>query len=292
MIDKNYIKNLPPWQGNLSFHVSIPPIRVDFQNLDSDISSCLKKRYCYFEGDEGKEVYTIQVLEDPREFYIAPRADGKSERYKMETLLDGDDLLMWSFCFAGWFNMKEKKGQMSLSSSDREPKGRSFENYLRVLCAWAAIELKGFLIHGASILKDGKVHIFFGPSAAGKSTLAEISKEGDVISDDLTIIIPSEEGLIALGSPFRGTYEKGKIVKGKFPVVAFYRIIKDDKDFIEIKNPSIYFADIIANIPFVVDKLGQRRDIFEQIRKNMIRVPVYYLHFSKKGNFWRAIEKN
>ena len=262
MLDKNYFDNLPSWRGNRSFAISIPPIRVDFQNLDSNIYDALKRRYYNFESEAGEDRYIVQLLEDSKKFYITPRNNGKAERYKLKTILNDNDFLMWSFSFAGWFNIKEKRGKIALAKSEIEPRDRSFENYLRVLSAWAAIELKGFFIHGASILKDGKVHIFFGPSAAGKSTLAELSKKGEVISDDLTIVIPSGEKLIALGSPFRGTYDKGKVIKGEFPVAAFYRIIKDEKDFIEIKSPNIFFADVIANIPFVVDKLGQRKDVF------------------------------
>lgn len=290
MIEKGYFDRLPPWKGKKSFSVSIPPIRVDFHNLDSAIHEGLRKRYAQFEGTEGDNIFRISLFEDSREYYIIPEKGGRSERYRMETLLHSNDFTMWSFSFAGWFNIKEKKGRMALATSEVEPRDRSFENYLRVLCAWAAIDLNGFFIHGASILKEGQVHIFFGPSSAGKSTLAEISRKGSVISDDLTMVIPSGDTLVALGSPFRGTYDQGKVVRGKFPVAGLYRIVKDDKDYIEAKSPNILLSDVIANIPFVVDKLGQRKEIFDLIRNNLKKAPGYYLHFSKEGDFWTEIE--
>ena len=67
--------------------------------------------------------------------------------------------------------------------------------------AWQAVRRGGFLIHGASIVRDGQAYIFFGKSAAGKSTLAAMSPEGQVISDDLTLVLPTESGLVVAGSP-------------------------------------------------------------------------------------------
>jgi hypothetical protein len=290
MIDKAYFDRLSPWDGEKSFSVSIPPIRVDFENLDPGIYKGLEKRYSHFEGTGGNYIFSVSLYEDSRKYYIIPEKGGRSERYRMETLLEDNDFTMWSFSFAGWFNIREKKGKIALAASEVEPRDRSFENYLRVLCAWMAIDLNGFFIHGASILRKGQVHIFFGPSSAGKSTLAELSREGSVISDDLTLVIPSGDALVALGSPFRGTYDQGEIIQGEFPVAGLYRIVKDDKDYIETKSPNIIFSEVIANIPFVVDKLGQRKEIFELIRSNLKKVPCYYLHFSKKGDFWKVIE--
>ena len=49
-------------------------------------------------------------------------------------------------------------------------------------------------------------------------------REGEVISDDLTLVLRRSDGLVAAGGPFRGTYTRGTPVVGTFPVAGFYRL--------------------------------------------------------------------
>ena len=178
------------------------------------------------------------------------------------------------------------------------------ENVVRVATAWLAIMRGGVLMHSASIVKDGRAYLFFGQSGSGKSTLAALSRRGQVVSDDLTLMLPGAGGAIELvGAPFRGTYTGGAPVTGRYPVTAAFRLRKaalpetpaqsgpSAPSGVEPLKPGMAMAEAIANLPFVVDQLHLRPDLFSRAEKVLSSFPIRQLRFAKQDDsFWDAIE--
>src|SRR5204862_198259 len=140
---------------------------------------------------------------------------------------DGTRVRYLAYRIAGWFDTGARTGLLVLASGDAEPESRALENYLRCAVAWEAASRGGALVHGASALRNGRAYLFFGESGAGKSTLCAVTDRARVVSDDLTLLLPRPGGgLDVVGSPFRGTYEGGGPVVGRFPLAAGFRILK------------------------------------------------------------------
>src|SRR5439155_11243653 len=108
-----------------------------------------------------------------------------------------------------------------------------------------------------------------------KSTLAAMSAEGRVISDDLTLVLPRDEELVAAGGPFRGTYTKGDPVVGTFPIAGFYRLRKDETTFVRAGDDAC-FADLLGNLPFVVDQLPRHSHLIDRVRASVAGAPFRY----------------
>jgi hypothetical protein len=190
---------------------------------------------------------------------------------------------------AAWFDVLRRTGQVALARGTFDPAPRALENFLRCATAWLAYQSGGFLLHGASIVRSGRCYVFYGPSGAGKSTLAAMSRQGRVLSDDLTPILPGADGLEAIGSPFRGTYRIGEPVVGRFPIAGFYRLRKDART--EVKRGDAFcFADLLGNLPWVVDQLPKFPQLADQVHAATRSARFFYLHFRKDEDFWPAVD--
>jgi len=189
------------------------------------------------------------------------------------------------------------------------------ENFLRAAVAWQALAMGGALVHAASLVRRSRGFLFFGASGAGKSTLSESNRRGSVLSDDLSLVLPASGAvasgghetagagplpadaagggappLMLHGTPFRGTYTGGPPVRGSFPLAAGFRLVKDTRAAVETVPRAVALAGLIANLPFVVDSLPSRPELFEHIERVFEDLPLFHLHFAKDDTFWDAIE--
>jgi hypothetical protein len=94
---------------------------------------------------------------------------------------------------------------------------------------------------------------------------------------------------VAIGGPFRGTYDKGDPVHGVFPVAGLYRLKKDVVTRVR-RGDAACFADLIGNLPWIVDQLPRHPDLFDRARGVIGDAPLHYLHFRKDEDFWPAID--
>jgi len=69
---------------------------------------------------------------------------------------------------------------------------------------------RGLLVHGLGVLAGGRVHVFAGPSGAGKTTMARVFASLGrhlVLSDDRLILRTDGERLLVHGTPWHGESE-------------------------------------------------------------------------------------
>src|SRR5437867_6048070 len=90
--------------------------------------------------------------------------------YQLETVVREGRLHVWSYGFAGRFDIEGTRGELKLCDTPFEPRARSVENFLRVALAWKAMERGGLLLHASGLVRDGRAYLFFGPSGSGKTT--------------------------------------------------------------------------------------------------------------------------
>ncbi|MBN2494511.1 MAG: hypothetical protein JXR96_07980 [Deltaproteobacteria bacterium] len=79
---------------------------------------------------------------------------------------------------------------------------------LELWCSFLLMRGTGLLVHGCGWLIDGRVHVFAGPSGAGKTTLARLIERagaGELLSDDRLVIRPEAgAGFAVCGTPWHG----------------------------------------------------------------------------------------
>src|SRR5260370_6952309 len=82
----------------------------------------------------------------------------------------------------------------------------ALDSLLRVLLSWKLLGRCGFLLHAATIVRNGKAYIFTGRSGAGKSPVASLSPEGTVLPDKISPLPPDTRLFPPYGHPLWATF--------------------------------------------------------------------------------------
>src|SRR3989442_10074637 len=68
----------------------------------------------------------------------------------------------------------------------------------------AFLEVRGLVLHAASLIRRGRAHLFCGPSGSGKTTVARLSPDATLLSDELSIVRIFDKRARCYGTPFSG----------------------------------------------------------------------------------------
>jgi hypothetical protein len=266
-------------------------LRIEIEGLHASLAEALRARYGPYGDDgapQGDAALRIRLAREEREYFIEP-ADGP-EFNPIWLAVDDRQVRYLGYQVAGWFDTTSRNGEILLARGTFEPELRAIENYLRCAVAWCAAERGGALVHAASAVRDGKAYLFYGESGAGKSTLSAVGRRGRVVSDDLSLLLPRPGGgLDLIGSPFRGTYEGGEPVVGRFPLAAGFRIVQDVHAEVRSVPRAIAFGQLVGNLTFVAEAFRERPDLFASVEAAFAAVPLGHLHFAKNDSYWDAI---
>jgi hypothetical protein len=279
-------------QGERRVTLGLGDLYLVISGLGEDLADRLRRRFRPFtdEATEGSEGLHIELAVEPTDYFIDPPPEPAPNRVLLAS--DGERVRYLGYRLAGWFDTSGGEGQILLAGGDVEPPERALENYVRAAVAWQAASRGGALVHAASAVRDGRAYLFYGESGAGKSTLAACNRRGRVISDDLTLVLPGPGGdLEIVGSPFRGTYEEGEPLLGRFPLAAGFRIVKDVEASVRAVSRLRALAELVGSLPFVAEAFARRPDLFEQVERSFAACPLAHLHFRKDDSFWDAIEQ-
>ncbi|HUD70585.1 MAG TPA: hypothetical protein VMQ62_01375 [Dongiaceae bacterium] len=278
--------------GPRTLVLDLSGVAVELSGLPETLAEAMIARYGPFlgAGDGTGRPLRVMVRSAPLDYFIPPPPADAAEYYRAPTAYDGSIFRLTTYRLAAWFDVRNREGQVLLGAGGFDPAPRAMENFLRSAVAWLAIDRGGLFLHGAGIVRRGRCYLFYGPTGAGKSTLAALSREGDVISDDLSLLLREPGGLVAAGSPFRGTYTGGGPVTGRFPVAGFYRLRKDQQTAVRPGDAGC-FADLLGNLPWVVDQLPRFPDLIDQVHRTVEGSRFAYLHFRMDEDFWPAIDR-
>jgi hypothetical protein len=256
---------------------------------DELLRASLGERYAPFLGGDENGAFQVRLLDAGKDHFVAPEVVSRGNPHPLSIAWEEQVLLVQSFGFAGWIDVKKKCGELALGRDEFEKAIWCVENYLRVCTAWRAVEEGGALLHAASLALEGKAFLFLGASGSGKSTLASTSRSGEVISDDLTLVRRREGSFCVAGTPFRGTYQGGRPIRGDFPIGGMFRIFKATINRVEACPRNHAVADLLAAAPFVVDQLAHDYRILSNLKALDAAHPLSYLHFNLDGDFWDVL---
>jgi hypothetical protein len=291
-LGRDYFELPRPAAGPRSVGIAFDTLRLRIDGLDDALADALLDRYGpYAEASPGIELeaLVVKLAREERDYFIAPPT--VAEFNPVWLAVEGSRICFLGYRLAGWFDVSRSRGEILLARGAYEPELRALENYIRCAVAWCAAERGGALVHSASIVRHGKAYLFYGESGAGKSTLSAVNTRGRVVSDDLSLVLPRPGGgLDLVGSPFRGTYEDGEPVVGRFPLAAGFRIVKGDKAEVRAAPRALAFGQLVGNLTFVAEAFKERPDLFASIEAAFTGVPLLHLHFKKDDSYWDAID--
>lgn len=207
--------------------LEIAGVRVDLGLLDP--GAVLPRRYATFVAPGGPARWTLDVrgpLDDRVDAEIPPA------RYVVERGA--------RWCIPG----AEDRGWVEPGAARGEAEGGGIlDTLLRAMVAASVLERGGLLVHGVSLVVDGRAHLCPARSGSGKSTLARCA--GHPLADELSILLPEANGWVAHATPW--WLSKG----GRAPLAGICELVWDGEDLLRL--PGTPLRHLLANMSLQLD---------------------------------------
>ncbi len=196
---------------------------------------------------------------------------------------------------------RAEKGEFSYLLDDAKlilgPRGAEFhgvrheyalDSLLRILLTMVLLPQRGFLLHGATVVRDGRAYIFFGRSGAGKSTVASLSPEGSVLTDEISLVRYSNGRWQAHGTPFWGEFRAAGINR-LFPIAGMYLLKQAKDDRAEPLSLKQALRALLPCVLFFTTEKGAHETLLHTLMGLVEEIPCHRLHFRKNAEFWKVI---
>jgi hypothetical protein len=257
--------------------------RIELGELPPRLCSQLRQHYEQFISPDVDPGVTIRIRIEPGPQFIP--LDGCRE-LQIRTFCEPDGMIRFTSHFEqGWIDRPSREGVLTMRERGNP------ENFLRVLYAWECLERGGLILHASGVIRDGRSYVFFGPSGAGKTTIARMScpESNTVLSDDLVILGWDGGVLHAYGVPFRGELLEAPRNNAAAPLAGLYLLSKGENHSISRVSSAEAVARLTAATPFVTTSTQSVKQVLAVCEEVNRAVPVRRLAFAKHPGFWEYL---
>ena len=244
------------------FELSIGCVSLRLQMSDAQLFAATSQRYASF-TDANEHPIAI-ALNDAR----LRESEPADFRYEFE----GAAL----YAFSSGIRFDGVKNQFALDS------------LLRVFLSWKLLEYQGFLLHAATVIRDGKAYIFTGRSGAGKSTVATLSPQGSVLTDEISLLRREHGIWRAYGTPFWGEF-KAAGSNSSAPVAGIFRLLQAPENQVAPLRPMAILRTLLPNVLFFSAEAQANRRLLEVLSRAATEIDGYNLSFRKNATFWEVL---
>ena len=167
-----------------------------------------------------------------------------------------------------------------------------FENYFRVVVAYRLLELGGVLLHSSAAVFADKAHLFLGPSGAGKTTAARMSRDRGlpVLSDDINALCPQGDEVVVEKLPFAGEMAQEPTGRQSWPLGSLHRLRKGGHSREPLRG-SQTLALLLGCSPFVNADPWRQERLVAVLMGLVGRFPAFELGFEVGVDFWPLVEE-
>ncbi len=164
----------------------------------------------------------------------------------------------------------------------------SIDAVLRIVHTLILARQGGFLLHSASVVRNGKAFLFAGVSEAGKTTISRLAPpDTTLLTDEISFVRRSGGGYIAYGTP---TGELAKLSANvSAPISALYLLAKGPENRIDPIPPAEAARSLLANLLFFAHDEDLVQAVFHSAFEFVSRVPVARLTFVPDARVWELI---
>ena len=164
----------------------------------------------------------------------------------------------------------------------------ALDSLLRVLLSWKLTGCDGFLLHAATVIRNGKAYVFTGRSGAGKSTVASLSPEGSVLTDEISLLRRENGVWRAYGTPFWGEFRAAGS-NTSAPVKGVFRLMQAAENRVTPLRPVEILRALLPNVLFFSAESEANRRLLEILGRAAEEISSYELAFSKNRTFWEVL---
>ena len=164
----------------------------------------------------------------------------------------------------------------------------ALDSLLRVLLSWQLANRTGFLLHAATVIRQGKAYVFTGRSGAGKSTVASLSPEGSVLTDEISLLRFENREWRAYGTPFWGEFRAAGS-NTSAPVRGIFRLVQAAENRVVALRPAELLRALLPNVLFFSTETEANRRLLKILGHAAETISGYELAFRKDRAFWEVL---
>jgi hypothetical protein len=164
----------------------------------------------------------------------------------------------------------------------------ALDSLLRILLTMVLLPRRGFLLHAATVVRDGRAYVFAGRSGAGKSTVASLSPTGTVLTDEISLIRFTDGCWQAYGTPFWGEFRAAG-QNQHYPIAGIFSLVQAKKDRIEPMSAKETLRALLPCVLFFSSKPDANEALLRLMLEAVRQIPCHRLHFRRDDGFWQVI---
>ena len=164
----------------------------------------------------------------------------------------------------------------------------ALDSLLRVLLSWVLLPRMGFLLHAATVERNGRAYVFTGRSGAGKSTVASLSPMGSVLTDEISLLRRVNGEWRAYGTPFWGEFRAAGTNRSA-PIAGIFKLVQARESAVRPMPPREALRALLPNVLFFSSDGRAAERLLEILADAAAQVPSSELRFRRDASFWEAL---
>ena len=267
------------------FFITIGGINCAIISQDISFLNLLRTRYQWFESS-GPATYEILVRPVPIEEFTLEDM-GQLSSPLVKKVNSGANYIMRGADdpFVAVVNTSSKKALVKTWNNQY-----CFDSFFRMLFTLILIDEMGLLLQASAVSEGGRGSVFFGPSGSGKTTIARLSGDRIVLSDELVLIRPHNGRYRVYGTPFGGEFTLGQS-NARAEIGGLFLLHKDIKNGLVPLDKVQAVTNLYHCVPFFSDDSRLLNRLIDTCRTLADTVPVYELHFLPDPSFWQVLNE-
>ena len=267
-------------QKTAQVRVELAGLAIDFVTSDVRSARLCSSRYRAFASSATRAADLTIDLTIGSSAELAPHADASDLRVE-------DSGALFSFSRADYVGTLDLDSLHARVGCAR--KEYSLNSCVRVLCAVSLAKRGGFLVHAASVERNGQAYLFPGKSGAGKTTIARLSTDGRVLSDEISAIRRVGSQFHCFSTPFWGDLVPTREENLSAPVAGVFFPVQATQAKRTRLTPAQAASQLLESIVLFGANPALTENVLETACDFAHATDSALLHFRPDPSFWSCI---
>jgi hypothetical protein len=188
--------------------------------------------------------------------------------------------------FAATVDLDARRAWLALAHANEY----SIDSFLRVLYSLALVRARGLVLHAASVVRGGMAYLFCGSSGSGKTSIARLSPDATLLSDELSIPRLADAGARCHATPFWGELARPG-TDCAAPLAGIYFLEHGAAHAVRAAGPRRALERLLPNVLFFARDTELVARVLDVAAELADAVPCFDLSFRLDPGFWEAIDR-